>query len=84
MKKAIDLLDAPCPHCNTPGFNRIWNCGSIMISGEVVQSEDCKDYENTECVCGKLYRDFESCPICNEKICVDCEDWEQHHKENDE
>lgn len=35
-------IDAPCPHCDSPGTNRIWQCGSIMLNGEVHQTDNCK------------------------------------------
>ena len=35
-------LEEPCPLCSAGGFNRIWDCGSLMVSGEVVQGKECK------------------------------------------
>lgn len=44
-KLAIDMLTDPCPYCKARGFNRIWDCGTIMISGTIEQSEQCKQNE---------------------------------------
>jgi len=32
------------------------------------------------CTCGKKYQDFEDCPICGEKLCIECEDYIEHHR----
>lgn len=42
---------------------------------------DFEDYENLICPCGKAYEDWETCPICDEPICIDCEDYERYHAE---
>lgn len=38
------------------------------------------EYENLVCTCDKPYKDWETCPECGEKICIDCEDWEETHR----
>ena len=57
-------------------------CDIELELGGAVEGRLDFEEENTECSCGKLMKDFENCPICNEKLCIDCEDWEKHHKKN--
>lgn len=38
---AFEQIDDPCPKCGVEGFNRIWQCGSLMIAGDFRQSKMC-------------------------------------------
>jgi len=44
-KSAIDNLTATCPVCGAEGLNRVWDCGSIVVSGKFEQGGDCEGSE---------------------------------------
>ena len=41
-KTALENFGATCPACDSEGTNRIWVCGSFILSGEFVQGEECR------------------------------------------
>ena len=69
------------PRARWDGANLIYSRGLGSIPRWSTMNDDF-DITNTVCPCGKLYKDFDTCPICGEKTCFDCDDWEKHHEEN--
>lgn len=45
-KPAIERMTDPCPSCGAAGNNRIWECGSMEVSGEFVQGKACREAQD--------------------------------------